>query len=87
MLSRFLCWLAHRHSWGVISERHGYVHAFASFECSRCGLLWENRVVGLIRPNFGDGGGYRPRPYGSAPSMPPTNAPNMGTAGIKPSNS
>ena len=32
-------------------------------------------------------GGYRPRPYGAAPSKPPTNSPNMGTAGAKPSNS
>ncbi len=83
MLGRLLCWLTHRRWWGVISERSGCVQAFAPFECGRCGLLWMNRVVGLIHPNIGFNG-YTP--YGSAPSMPPTNTPNMGTAGVKPSN-
>ena len=67
MFGRVLCWLTHRRWWGVISERKGYVHAFASFECSRCGLLWKDRVVGLIRC---EPFGYRP--YESAPSKPPT---------------
>ncbi len=80
MFGRFLCWLAHRRSWGVISERTGCVHAFASFECGRCGLLWKDRVVGLIRC---EGAGYRP--YGSAPSEPPTRAPDMRSAVTKPS--
>lgn len=99
MLGRVLCWLTHRRWWGVISERKGYVHAFASFECSRCGLLWENRIVGLVRIHPGVGAGVRPlsgagpkptrkygyQPRGSAPTKPPTNMPNMGTAGAKPS--
>ena len=93
MLGRLLCWLTHRRWWGVISERKGYAYAFASFECSRCGLLWENRIVGLIRVHPGVGAGVRPlsgagpkpsRKYGPEPILSPTSIPNMGLGGIEP---
>ena len=68
MFGRFLCWLTHRRWWRVISERKGYVHAFTSFECSHCELLWKDRVVGLIRigPNLGRGA----RPVSGAGPLP-----------------